>query len=279
MATSFTEKYDSRTITTGSDGAAESAEFVYILRGVSGESDARVLATNSTAAAYGALQRRQIEVKPIHIDTTNADACIWDVTVQYGQRDPRDEPEPGDPPVYSFDTTGGTQHITHSKGTIHAVAAKGFAPNFGRAIGVTQNSVEGVDITVPVFNFSETHYRSPEVTTNAYRHAVFLLTGKVNSSPFKGFAAGEVLFLGASGSMRAGENWEINYRFAAMPNAVNLQIGDEITIPSKKGWDYLWVYYGDHVDENAKMLVQRPVAAYVVEVYDYADFSPLGIGT
>ncbi len=35
------------------------------------------------------------------------------------------------------------------------------APNFGGAIGVTQDNVEGVDIYVPVYNFSETHHIDP----------------------------------------------------------------------------------------------------------------------
>lgn len=35
---------------------------------------------------------------------------------------------------------------------------------------------------------------------------------------WRAFAAGEVLFLGASGSKRGEEEWEITYRFAASPN-------------------------------------------------------------
>jgi hypothetical protein len=45
---------------------------------------------------------------------------------------------------------GGTQHITQSLATIQKYAAAGTAPDFGGAIGVTHDSVEGVDITVPM---------------------------------------------------------------------------------------------------------------------------------
>jgi len=273
MAISLTEKYDSRTIVTGNDGATESAEFLYTLRGVSSEGEARVLATNSTPTAYGALQRRQIEVKPVHIDTTNADACIWDVTVQYGAKD---EPEAGDEPTFSFDTTGGTQHITQSKQNISRTAASGSAPDFKGAIGVTSNGVEGVDITVPVYAFTYTYYLEPERVTQGFRAQIFNLTGKVNSGSFRGFAAGEVLFLGATGSVRRGEKWEITFRFAASQNRTNINVGG-ITVPSKKGWEYLWVRYAEQEDENAKTLVQQPIAAYVERVYDEADFSPLEI--
>jgi len=57
---------------------------------------------------------------------------------------------------------------------------------------------------------------------------------------------------------------------------VNLQIGP-ITVASKRGWELLWVRYTDVEDAAAKMLVKRPVAAYVEKVYEEGDFSGLGI--
>jgi hypothetical protein len=90
---------------------------------------------------------------------------------------------------------------------------------------VTPDRVEGTDITVPVFNFTETHYILNELVTPAYKLTLFNLTGKVNGGVFKGFAKGEVLFLGASGSKRGLDDWEITYRFAASPNVASLSLG------------------------------------------------------
>ncbi|MBC7077795.1 MAG: hypothetical protein H5T92_05745 [Synergistales bacterium] len=87
-----------------------------------------------------------------------------------------------------------------------------------------------------------------------------------------------MLFLGASGSKRGEEDWEITFRFAASPNATGLTVG-EITGIAKKGWEYLWVRYADDVDDDAKVLVKRPIAVYVEQVYQYGDFSQLEIGT
>jgi hypothetical protein len=100
----------------------------------------------------------------------------------------------------------------------------------------------------------------------------------VNNAAFKGFAAGEVLFLGASGSKRGEEDWEITFRFAASPNRANFQVGP-ITVASKKGWKYLWVRYADAEDATAKVLVKRSVAAYVEKVYPEGNFAGLGIGS
>jgi len=158
---------------------------------------------------------------------------------------------------------------------------------------------------VPVYSFSETHYLADSFVTPAYRGTLFALTGKVNSAAFKGCAAGECLFLGAAGSKRGADDWEIAYRFAASPNRTNIVIG-EITVASKKGWEYLWarLQTAMHcrletwsatptprteapiaIDRDwrplaaAKAIVKRPVAAYVEKVYEEGNFAGLGIGT
>jgi hypothetical protein len=135
--------------------------------------------------------------------------------------------------------------------------------------------VEGTDVTVPVYNFTETHYLPDSAVTGAYKAALFQLTGRVNNASFKGFAAGEVLFLGASGAKRGTDDWEITYRFAASPNVTGLAVGP-ITGITKLGWDYLWVRYADAEDEN--VLVKQPIAAYVERVYELGNFGALGIG-
>ena len=134
-----------------------------------------------------------------------------------------------------------------------------------------------MDVTVPVYNFSETHYIAVAAVSGAYKAALFYLTGSVNNGGFKGFAAGEVLFLGASGSQRGEDDWEIKFKFAASPNATGLVVGD-ITGINKKGWEYLWVRYADAEDTSAKVLVKKPIAAYVEQVYPYGNFAGLGIG-
>ncbi|MCE9532476.1 MAG: hypothetical protein K8T89_15350, partial [Planctomycetes bacterium] len=135
--------------------------------------------------------------------------------------------------------------------------------------------VEGVDITVPVFRFSETYSIPAALITHAYKLTLFNLTGRTNNAPFKGFATGEVLFLGASGSRRNLEKWEIAYQFAASKNAVGLKVGDLIGI-AKKGWEYLWVRYADVVDQ--KVLVKQPESVYIERVYESGNFAQLGIG-
>ncbi len=77
---------------------------------------------------------------------------LWEGTARYGKREPK---EPGQS-SFSFDTGGGTTHITQSLQTVAKYPAD--AADFKGAIGGHNDSVEGTDVTIPVYNFKETHY-------------------------------------------------------------------------------------------------------------------------
>ncbi|MBK8915051.1 MAG: hypothetical protein IPM64_10715 [Phycisphaerales bacterium] len=268
MPVEVAEKFESRLVTTGSN---PSVELRYAIRGTDDDVEARSALVAASPALYDPwgsglvfLPRDQVTVLPVGED-------LWDGIVRYGTVPATNES------TFSFDTGGGSQHITQSRQTIASYAPAGqTAPDFRGAIGVTADSVEGVDIAVPVYQFAETHYKPDSLITPTYKGTLFALTGRTNNGAFKGFAAGEVLFLGAAGSKRGLGDWEITYRFAASPNVTGVVVG-EITGIDKKGWEYLWVRYADSEDTAAKALVKKPVAAYVERVYEAGDFSLLGI--
>lgn len=150
------------------------------------------------------------------------------------------------------------------------------APDYHEAVNATLEGVEGVDVTVPTFAFSET-YTFPVATVNArYREALFTLTGKMNAATFRGLKRGECLFLGASGSRRGYDDVEITFKFAGSANRANFKAGS-IAVEEKLGWDYLWVRYSDRSDSAAGYLVKRPVAVFVERVYEFGNFDLLGI--
>ncbi|NLX57683.1 MAG: hypothetical protein GXY74_01185 [Phycisphaerae bacterium] len=268
MSITVQERLDSR---PASIGRSSNIDLAYQVMGTSDDQAAYDAVAAGAPASYRGMVRDTISLEP----TERTD--LWYATVRYvppgGQK--KDPPETGES-SFSFDTGGGTQHITQSLSTSGRYGQSGdSAPNFHGAIGVTSDSVEGCDITVPVYQFSETHYLADAQVNKA---AYFALTGKVNNAPFKGCAAGECLFLGASGSKRGTGDWEITFKFAASPNKTNITIGS-ITVASKKGWEYLWIRYHDVVDDTVNMIVKRPCGAYVEKVYEEGSFSALGIGT
>jgi hypothetical protein len=262
------ERCDSRDVATGD---RPTAVMKYLVKGTSDEQAALTALAAGSPGAYNGLARTNWNVSPIG-DGSDA----WEGAVNYALVS--SAPRQVGQSTYSFDTAGGTQHITQAKQHVATYTRGGAtAPDLEGAIGYDGQDVQGVDITVPVYNFSETHYLAAESVTDAYKAALFALTGKVNNATFRGFAAGEVLFLGASGTQRQGDNaWEITFRFAASPNVTNLTIGGSSGI-AKKGWEYLWVQYEDHADTGAKAILKRPRFVFVERVYDEAGFSAMGI--
>jgi hypothetical protein len=209
----------------------------------------------------------------------------WQVTINYEKTGA--EPSTPDPMkrARSFDTTGGTQHITQAhddrRYPLFGVGGLSAAPDQQKAIGVDGNGVNGVDIVVPALQWQE-QYDVPNAYINAtYVRGLAGMTGTTNNAAFRGFEAGEVLFVGCSGSQewdneKGSGPWSLSYRFIASKNVTGQTIGS-ISGIDKKGHEYLWVRYEDSV--SGSNLLKTPKAVYVSKVYKDADFSALGIGT
>ncbi len=260
MTITIDEKYDSREAT---EGESPSVELRYVVQGTSDDSQVKSLVAATAPSIYSGLKRGDFNVVP-------QGGEVWECSVQYDKIENDSQ--------FTFDTGGGTQHLSQSLETINRYPRSGeTAPNFHGAMGVNEDRIEGADITLPVYNFTETHSLDDSLVTGTYKATVFKLTGQVNDGPFKGFARGEVLFLGASGAKRGFEDWEITYRFAASPNVENLTLGDISNI-TKEGWHYLWIRFADDEDDASSTLIKKPIAAYIERVYEYGDFAGLGIG-
>lgn len=180
--------------------------------------------------------------------------------------------------AYTFDTTGGTSKITQSKQTIATYSAIGGVPNFGGAIGVTKDSVEGTDIVIPTFRWSESYFFDNSVVDAAFKATLFLLTGRTNQAVWRGYNIGEVLFEGVRGQRRGSGKWELNYNLAASPNLTGITVGTMTGI-AKKGWEYLWVRHYDLDDTTSISVVRRPLFVVIERVYDPGDLTLLGIGS
>ena len=183
----------------------------------------------------------------------------------------------------SFDTSGGTAHKTQAE------SETGYgsnAPSMSGAIGVDGDSVAGVDIVIPSFQWTENYDVPASYVSSSYITGLASLTGTVNNATFRGFPAGEVLFVGASGSQEWDSDkgdgpWSLSFKFIQSPNAGAGQTLAALTIGSitgiaKKGHDYLWVRYEDDVSDNT--LIKKPRHVYVNKVYRDGNFSGLGIG-
>ena len=273
------EAYGERDQTVDAKGNVTEIEIPYLVFEVCDE-DAALSAARSKAAGHTirGMMLDSVEV----VERINDDT--WKVKAVYaeeedGADDDIEDDGEEETVSFAFDTGGGTMHRNQSLKTVSK--APNDAPDFNGAIEVdNEGNVNGVDVTMPVLNFTETHTMSGTRVTTSYKKNIAALTGTVNRSSFRGFAAGEVLFLGASGSKRskkASAPWEITFRFAVSPNQSSVSVG-KLKVSNKKGWNYLWVRYADKVADNKKNVIKEPVAAYVEQVYPEGDFGNLGLG-
>lgn len=264
------------------DGNYTSAEVPYFVFNAGSESAALNAVKSKASSKIGRLYLDEIEIEERINDNTYkviasyAESESKDRESSTGESDETTDYGNSDPSV-SFDTTGGSRHINTSLKTISKVPNN--ATDYGGAIGVDgEGNVNGVDVSMPVMTFSETHYLKPSRVTDAYKKQLFSLTGKVNDNAFRGFSIGEVLFLGVNGrrtGTSADDLWELTFNFSVSPNQSEVKISDSISVTNKAGWDYLWVRFGDKVVNGA--ITKVPVAAYVERVYEAADFSNLKI--
>lgn len=178
---------------------------------------------------------------------------------------------------WNFDTQGGTVKIYTSRATARFGVG---APDFNGSIDVNdENEPEGVEIVLPALKLSIRKRWNRNSTLFGpttfidYIKSLTAFTGRVTSVPWQTFAAGELLFLGATGEYVPWKDNEIEYHFAASANIASYAIGP-ITGISKKGHDYVWVKYEHNTAGGSR--VRRPKWAYVERVYD--EFAPTLLG-
>jgi len=255
--------------------------FHYQISDTSSDTAAKTALLAEAATTYEGLTRDAISgPSPEWVDTVTDDG-LWNAEVTYIV--------PASiirPPLaigesrYSFDIGGGTQHITQGLAHIETYVAAGAKPDYKGAINVSKQggelTVEGVDIIMSAYAFSETHVLAAASVDDAYKNKLFALASHTNQAEFRGFAIGECLFVNANGSSRGDGDYEITFNFLASPNITGRTIGD---IPGieKKGWEYLWVQYEDVKDAVANKVVKQPTAVFVEQVYYAGDFDDLGI--
>lgn len=261
----FTESRDSRKTTTNPPtyqaiySAAGSADGAYVKAYA-------IAATPSIVATLdGMLYRQDIAIDPVGWE-------LWKVTVPYASQ----TRESGSYRI-TFDTTGGTIHISASKATV-AKYPSGTAPDYKQLIAVNKDDVGGADVIIPALKMS-VHFTHPAaiITVSRIKYLASI-TGMVNSATFFGFPAGEVLFLGASGSEGTDAETEVTYQFAMSSNATGLVIG-AVTGIAKKGHELAWIAYKDALDTpgSTALPVKQPEFVYVERVYETTDLA-LGLG-
>lgn len=277
------EKWDSREPAIDLRGDGSSGVLTFIVEGTTDEAAALAEVQNNQApASYLGMVLDRLGAKRIGQQH-------WEVIAEYTDPEAKEKEEPPavDEIEMSFDTTGFTTHITHSIKDLQVVKPVGSGvvpyPMYG-AIGVSKDGpsiqIEGVDIVAPTLAVTLRTRKLSSFFSPAYVKIVADLTGTMNKNPFRGFAAGELLFAGGGGTQRGSGEVDLTYSFWGQSNKTITQIGGVNTATPlvKRGWDYFWVYSQNVVDGATSALVPKWEQAHVAQVYQEADWSPLGLG-
>lgn len=264
----FTERPTSRRTTEN----PPTFEFIYRASGTSPPNDnvfVHAFARGATPAVVALASGDILYRQDIQIQAEGYD--VWTVTVPYAEKG--DKPPTGQW-TFNFDTTGGSFHIKASKATVNSYGTS--PPNYKQLIGVNGDDVEGADIVIPALKINVTYSHPLGVVTIALAKTLARLTSKVNSTTFLTFDAGEVLYLGSTGSDGTNSAAEVGYAFACSENLQN-QIVGAITGIQKDGWDLAWIKWKDDVD--ADLPVKVPEFVYIERVYERVNLAAaLGFG-
>lgn len=284
MAVISWEKWDSREPDIDLRGDDSSGVLTYIVEGTTSEEVAlNEVQTNRAPPAYIGMVLDRLSAKRIGQQH-------WEVAASYTDPEAKEKEEP--PAVgeleISFDTSGGTLHITHAIKDLQVVkpanAGVVTRPFYG-AIGVSNDGgnfqIEGADIIAPALAMTIRTRMLAGGFTPAYMKQVAALTGTVNKNVFKGFDPGELLFAGGGGTMRSSGEVDLSFSFLGSANRVIDKIGGvQLSSPlNKGGWDYLWLYSVPTVDSQSNTLNPKWDQATIAQVYEAADWTPLNLGS
>ena len=158
--------------------------------------------------------------------------------------------------LFALETTAYGQRPPDPGNLIHWNGQTGSACSSSGANIISSTLRENCVLTIPAEKYN-----------TSLRKRILSMTGHVNSPAFHGWAAGEVLFLGANtGAVylndEGDELIDITFKFAIRPNRKDIKIND-IKL-SAQGWEIAWPLGRNHV--------------YVSKIYPTADLRCLGIG-
>ena len=187
---------------------------------------------------------------------------VWEGKVEYTYGKPQTDP------TFTIEINTATAKFTTSLQTIQGYGALPI-PDYKGSIGVTKDSVEGVDAMVPAITWMESHPVPASRVTDDYVKMLFVLTARMNASQFRIFAPGEALFLGVTLKQSSERDaWDGQFKWVGSPNAENFQVGG-ITIAEKLGHDYLWIRYTE--DESNGATVKVPKHVFIERIYQFGE--------
>lgn len=280
--------------TWNSDCEVTSAEIKYLVIDPTSKKDAMQACFDDAPGHIDSSDDSSLEKSGVRFDSISGDGC-YEISVLY-----EEESASGD---YSyrgardtdyisscnFDCGGGTRHITHSEeqetidGDIDPGGVIGWNGKYG-----SESQIAGVDIPAAQMRESYTRILPASKLTIAFKRKVAGMVGKVNSTVFKGWEAGEVMFLGCTYNIEFKKNKKersddktdlvsVTYNFAIHANEDSFTLNYKTYTRKKKGFEYVWAISETVVNENNPPSLEVK-GIFIDKICEEADFNELGLG-
>ena len=214
----------------------------------------------------------------------------WKIEVNYGSESKSSSGDSGsedDEATMNFDCSAGTKHMTQAIEQTCVYVGSGESKDSSdeaSAVPIGWNGKDGSEseaagVDVSIGELRETYTKTmskSKVTGTSWKRKVAELVGKVNSGSFKGWNAGEVMFLGCSYSApsKGSKKVSVSFHFAIRLNESKATVAGQ-NIGSKKGFEYLWALTDDEVRDGERKRKVRKI--YKAVVCETDGFGGLGI--
>lgn len=268
-------------------GNCTAAEIKFLVLDATSKRAAIMGVINAAPPAYG--EHDELPLKEVRFSGYNGEKNIELVAVYANETEVSAEEEEDEEATLSFECGSGTKHLTTAisqKQVYRDGSTVSITPG-DAGYGIGWNGKSGDDaefagVDVPTADMKETYVKSMRLSriTTDYKKLLFDFVGKVNQNEFKGYAKGEVMFLGASYQtpLKGQKLVKVTFNFRISPNESNPSVSG-VNIGAKEGWQYVWTrskVVSDTTTTPPTPKVQTE-AIYVSDVAKYADFNRLGI--
>ena len=260
------------------------ATVTYIVEGTDSDLTACTSAYEFAPDEFSEIPKKSASVAERLTDTA------WKIEVNYGSESKSSSGDSGDESdeaTMNFDCSAGTKHMTQAREQTCVYAGSGESKDStdeASAVPIGWNGKDGSEseaagVDVSIGELRETYTKTmskSKVTGTSWKRKVAELVGKVNSGSFKGWSAGEVMFLGCSYSApsKGSKKVAVSFHFAIRLNESKATVAGQ-NVGSVKGFEYLWALTDDEVkDGERKRKVKKIYKAVVCET---DGFGGLGI--
>ena len=260
------------------------ATVTYIVEGTDSDITACTSAYEFAPEDFSEIPKKSASVAERLTDTA------WKIEVNYGSESKSSSGDGGsedDEATMNFDCSAGTKHMTQAIEQTCVYAGSGEkkdSSDEASAVPIgwngkdgSESEAAGVDISIGELRETYTKTMSKsKVTGTSWKRKVAELVGKVNSGSFKGWNAGEVMFLGCSYSApsKGSKKVSVSFHFAIRLNESKATVAGQ-NVGSVKGFEYLWALTDDEVKDGERKRRVRKIYKAVVCGTD--SFGGLGI--